>query len=134
MALSSFFFYLQGYPLFAVLGPRVVHDATAFVFYAAHDYNRHFRGPRNWLYALLGKARIGAFAAVPAIAVLLTWFLDKRADAWLGFLTAHVLEPRFSRLIAFGLVGYLGLVHYYTEAVTWKADSPYRRYIRFEGR
>jgi hypothetical protein len=134
MTLVSFSFYLQGYPLFAVVAPRVIHDVTAFVFYVAHDHNRHLEGPRNALYALLAKARVGAVVAVPALAVLVTWFLDKRADLWLGFLTDHVLEPRYSRAIAFGFVGYLGLVHYYTEALTWKADSPYRRYIHFEGR
>ena len=134
MALTCFSLYLHGYALFAILAPRVIHDVTAFVFYATHDYNRHLERPQNWLYVLLAKARISAFVAVPAIAVLLTWFLDKRADRYLEFLTVHVLSLRFPRAIGFGFVGYLGLVHYYTEALTWKAGSPYRRYIHFEGR
>jgi hypothetical protein len=134
MTLSSFIFYLRGYVFFAVLGPRVIHDVTAFVFYVAHDHNRNLERPLNWLYRLLGKARIGAVVAVPALAVLLTWFLERRADGYLAFLTTRVLGLRIQGAIAGGFVGYLGLVHYYTEAVTWKAGSPYRRYIHLVGR
>jgi hypothetical protein len=134
MALSSFFFYLRGYVFFAVLGPRVIHDVTAFVFYVAHDHNRNLERPPNRLYRLLAKARIGAVVAVPALAVLLTWFLERRADGYLEFLTTRLLGLRIQGAIAGGVVGYLGLVHYYTEALTWKAGSPYRRYIHLVGR
>jgi hypothetical protein len=134
MVLSSFAFYLRGYVFFAVLGPRVIHDATAFAFYVAHDHNRNLARPSNRLYAALAKARIGAVVAVPAVAVLLTWILEKRADGWLEFMTTRAVGLRFPGAIGAGFVGYLGLVHYYTEAITWKAGSPYRRFIRLVDR
>src|SRR5207253_2414381 len=41
MSLQSGLFYSEGYLFLAILGPRLVHDFTAFTFYVAHDVNRH---------------------------------------------------------------------------------------------
>jgi hypothetical protein len=35
------------------------------------------------------------------------------------------------KAITLGLLGYFALMHYYTEAFTWKQESPYRRFIAF---
>lgn len=129
MLLASFYFYWEHYPFFAMLGPRLVHDGTAFVFYIIHDHNRHHPEPRNWLYAAFRKARLNAVIAVPATAILATLFLQQYADLYFGRLTQALLEVKFEGAIAFGFVGYLGLMHYYMEAITWKRASPYRRYV-----
>ena len=50
LVLSSFYFYLQEYYFLAILVPRLVHDATAYFFYVAHDYNRHHSHPQNFMY------------------------------------------------------------------------------------
>jgi len=36
-----------------------------------------------------------------------------------------------NKAITLGVLGYLALMHYYTEAFTWKQGSPYRRFIAF---
>ena len=38
---------------------------------------------------------------------------------------------KIRKAITLGLLGYLALMHYYTEVFTWKQDSPYRRFIAF---
>src|SRR5437762_4035318 len=76
MPIVSVYLYAEGYYFFAVLGPRVIHDATAFIFYMVHDYNRHHEAPRNGLYKVLNKLRLSAFWSVPLIAILLTCVLQ----------------------------------------------------------
>jgi hypothetical protein len=48
-----------------------------------------------------------------------------------------ILQSLFStqiyKAVTLGLIGYLALMHYYTEAFVWSAGSPLRRYIRFSG-
>src|SRR5262245_38136594 len=67
MALVSLFFYAQGYYFFAILGPRVIHDCTAFVFYVVHDRNRHFPTPQNWLYKVMRPLRLSPGLRAPAV-------------------------------------------------------------------
>jgi hypothetical protein len=35
------------------------------------------------------------------------------------------------RVVTLVVIGYLSLMHYYTESFTWKGDSPYRQFITF---
>jgi hypothetical protein len=131
MIVTSFYFYSQQYYFFAILGPRIVHDGTAFIFYVVHDYNRHHPAPKNLLYRICGKIRLNAFVVVPLVAIGLTLFLQQYADTCFGYATHALLDRTFPNAIAFGFVGYLGLMHYYMEAFTWKGASPYRKYIAF---
>ena len=131
MIVTSFYFYFQQYYFFAILGPRIVHDGTAFIFYVVHDYNRHHQAPKNLLYRFFRKIRLNAYVAVPLVAIGLTLFLQHYADTYFAYATHILLDRTFPHAIAFGLVGYLGLMHYYMEAFTWKGASPYRKYISF---
>ena len=64
MALQAGLFYAEGYLFLAILGPRLVHDVTAFTFYIVHDMNRHGADPRNHLYRLASKLGLGVFWVV----------------------------------------------------------------------
>jgi hypothetical protein len=129
MVLQSMLFYGHGYAFLAILGPRLVHDITAFTFYITHDVNRHGSNSPNLVYRVAGKLGIGVFWIIPVLAVLLTYLLG-RYDGYLNDLAKKVGYD-----LAYGatfiVVGYLGLLHYYTEAFTWRRDSPYRRYFSF---
>lgn len=131
MVLLSIFFYFQKYYFFAIVGPRLVHDLTAFVFYVVHDYNRHHASPRNWMYKIFNKLKISAFIAVPVIAISITIYLQVYGDQQFTFFTQSIFNRSFSGAISLGFILYLGLIHYYMESFTWKGDSPYRKYIGF---
>ena len=47
---ASFYLYTQEYYFLAILIPRIVHDATAYIFYVTHDVNKHRGHPQNFLY------------------------------------------------------------------------------------
>jgi hypothetical protein len=129
MVLQSGLFYWQGYAFLAILGPRLVHDITAFTFYIAHDVNRHGKEPQNLLYRLASKLGLGIFWVGPVVAVLLTLLIDKYGNL-LGEL---VVTPLFGYSVPYGasflIVGYLAMLHYYTEAFTWRQGSPYRQHL-----
>jgi hypothetical protein len=63
MVLQSGLFYAEGYAFLAILGPRLVHDLTAFTFYVAHDVNRHGQQARPG--HLLGVPGVRGAADVP---------------------------------------------------------------------
>jgi hypothetical protein len=46
-------------------------------------------------------------------------------------LTAYFFGIEIRKVITLGVLGYLALMHYYTESFTWKQDSPYRQFISF---
>jgi hypothetical protein len=129
MVLLSAMFYARGYPFLAILGPRLVHDLTAFTFYVTHDVNRHGAEPRNVLYRAASRLGLGIFWVCPAVAVLLTYLIVRFADPLVQFITAPVLGYSLPHSAGFLLAGYLGLLHYYTEAFTWRQGSPYRRHV-----
>jgi hypothetical protein len=125
MVLQGGLFYTQGYSFLAILAPRLVHDVTAFAFYVVHDVNRHRTMPQNLLYGLVSKLGLGIVWVCPVVAVLLTFLIGRYMDPLVDFVVGHDLPYRPSFLI----VGYLALLHYYTEAFTWRKGSPYRQYV-----
>jgi hypothetical protein len=128
LILQSGAFYGLGYSFLAILGPRLVHDVTAFTFYIVHDVNKHGQRPQNLLYRAASKLGLGIVWVCPAMAILLTWAIDRFADP----VTDVLLAPTGYDLpyaASFLVVGYLGLLHYYTEAFTWKRGSEYRDYV-----
>ena len=129
MVLLSVMFYARGYPFLAILGPRLVHDLTAFAFYVTHDVNRHGAEPQNLLYRLTSKLGLGVFWVCPAVAVLLTYLIVRFADPLVQFVVPPSLGYELPRSAGFIFAGYLGLLHYYTEAFTWRQGSPYRRHV-----
>jgi hypothetical protein len=128
MGLQSALFYAEGYSFLAILGPRLVHDLTAFTFYVAHDVNRHGAVPQNWLYRAASKLGLGIYWVCPMVAVLLTYLISRFSDPAAEWVTAR-FGYHLPYLASFLIVGYLGLLHYYTEVFTWRHGSPYRRHI-----
>jgi hypothetical protein len=131
LALSSFYLYVQQYYFLAILVPRLVHDATAYVFYVTHDYNKHYPQPQNFIYRCAARCNMHVFVVLPALSFMLAFALQNYGDAAVNLMTNYIFGIEFRKVITVGLLGYLALMHYYTEAFTWKQGSPYRRFIAF---
>lgn len=131
MVVGSFYLFIQQYYFLAILGPRLVHDMTAYIFYVVHDYNKHQHKPQNFLYRYARQYRLPIFLVLPLLSIVLTFLLQTYGDRAIALLTDWVFGVQIHQVISLGLLGYLALMHYYTEAFTWKQDSPYRRFIAF---
>jgi hypothetical protein len=132
LVLSSFYLYAQQYYFLAILVPRFVHDATAYVFYVTHDYNKHHEQPKNFIYRYAARCGVHVFMVLPAISFALAFVLQAYGDSVVNAITQLFFGTEFYRVVTVGLLGYLALMHYYTEAFTWKGDSPYRQFIAFK--
>ncbi|MBT9099119.1 hypothetical protein [Methylovulum psychrotolerans] len=131
LILSSFYLYAQQYYFLAILVPRLVHDVTAYIFYVTHDYNKHHQQPQNALYRLSKACQLPIVVVLPALSFALAFVLQAYGDFWISQLTEFFFGVEIRKVITIGLIGYLGLMHYYTESFTWKQDSPYRQFIGF---
>ena len=131
LIVSSFFFFIQQYYFIAILIPRVVHDATAYIFYVTHDYNKHHKMPQNILYKYARRCNLHVFLVLPLLTFTLTYLLRIYGDDWVNLIMQFFFDTSIYKAITLGLIGYLSLMHYYTEAFTWQVGSPLRRYIRF---
>ncbi len=131
LVLSSFYLYLQEYYFLAILVPRLVHDATAYTFYVTHDYNRHYSKPHNLMYRFARLFHMPLLIVLPLSSFALAFVLQAYGDDIISRLSEFFFGVSIHKVITLGLLGYLALMHYYTEAFTWKNDSPYRRYIAF---
>ena len=131
LVLSSFYLYLQQYYFLAILVPRLVHDATAYTFYVTHDYNRHHTKPNNFIYRYATRCHIPLLIILPLSSFALAFVLQAYGDDLINRLSEFLFGVSIHKVITLGVLGYLALMHYYTEAFTWKNDSPYRRYIAF---
>lgn len=132
LIVSSFYFYIQQYYFMAILVPRLVHDATAYVFYVTHDYNKHHQKPQNIIYQYAKKCHLHIFIVLPLFSFALTYVLQTYGDEMVTILSRYFFDSEIRKAITLGLIGYLSLMHYYTEGFTWQAGSPLRRYIRFK--
>jgi hypothetical protein len=112
--MGGFVWYL-GYPILAILIPRVVHDLTAFAFYLTHDVNRNREVVHNLLYRPFIETRF-----VNALFVLIP----------IGALGCVLLLYK-SPLIGGSLLVAFSVVHYYLESFMWKSGSPHRTHIAF---
>ena len=131
LVLSSFYLFVQQYYFLAILAPRLVHDATAYIFYVTHDYNRHHNHPRNFIYRYAARWNLNIFIVLPVCSFLLAFVLQAYGDNMVSVITELFFGVEIRKAITLGLLGYLALMHYYTEAFTWKQESPYRRFISF---
>ena len=109
---TAVFSLYAGFPLFVILLPRIVHDTTAFIIYINHETNRSTPYKKLFLYT--------AIPSLPIWATLLTFSL-----LWGAALTYS--GTWITVWIAIGLA----LVHYLTEAFTWRHGSLHRKYLRF---
>lgn len=131
LIVSSFFMYSQQYYFLAILIPRLVHDATAYVFYVTHDYNKHQQKPKNTIYQYAARCHVHVFLVLPLMSFMLTYLLQAYGDDLVNLISQFFFGSEIYRAITLGLIGYLSLMHYYTESFSWKSGSPLRKYIRF---
>jgi hypothetical protein len=131
LVITSFYLFYQQYYFMAILVPRFVHDTTAYVFYVVHDYNKHARQPKNLLYRCAERCNLHVFMVLPVLSFALAFLLQAYGDEAVNVITRYLLGKEFYKLITMGLLGYLALMHYYMEGLTWQKDSPYRNYIAF---
>lgn len=129
LVVTSMLLYSAGYGLLAIAVPRIIHDTTAFAFYVLHDANKHGSGARNRLHRLAARVPGGTFWVTPALAILAAYLLSGHGDALVHQLSGGVLADTVPKPVSLGVLGYLGMMHYYYESFTWKNGSPYRKHI-----
>jgi hypothetical protein len=132
LIVSSFYLFTQQYYFLAILIPRLVHDATAYIFYVTHDYNKHHQQPQNWIYQYAARCHVHVFIVLPVLSFALAFLLQAYGDDLVNIITEYLFGTEIYKAITLGLLGYLALMHYYTEAFVWAAGSPLRQYIRFK--
>jgi hypothetical protein len=116
LLLSSYFSVIIGYFFFAILLIRIVHDTTAFIFYAVHDSNRNALTPKNFFYFMLKPLHLPLLIITPLLGVVIAYYLR------------HIGVTYAQSAL---LVILLGLSHYYIEGFMWKRESLHRRELRF---
>jgi len=133
LVVSSWYVYSQQYYFLAILMPRLVHDITAYSFYVTHDVNRHSEQPQNSLFRATSAIRLPVWLVLPLLSFVLTYLLQAYGDDLVNLLLQTLFATQIYKAVTLGFLGYLALMHYYTEAFVWAAGSPLRRYIRFSG-
>jgi len=131
LVLGSWYLYAEEYYFLAILMPRLVHDITAYSFYVSHDVNRHGERQDTGLYRLASICRLPIALVLPLLSFLLTYVLQAYGDDAVNFITQTLFSVQIYKAVTLGFLGYLALMHYYTEAFVWSAGSPLRRYIVF---
>lgn len=132
LVLTSFYLYSQQQYFMAILVPRFVHDATAYVFYVCHDYNKHHTMPKNFIYRAAKRCNIHIFLVLPILSFGLAFVLQAYGDEAAAWITQRLFGVEVTQMITIGILGYLALMHYYMESLTWQKDSPYRDFIAFK--
>ena len=105
-----------GYPLFAILVPRIVHDVTAFTFYITHGLNASSKKFSDSLFRVWHVPTL----FVPIIIVCGS------------ILLAHILTSGMVGKLTISIVIFLSLLHYYLDAFAWKKGSALRENIAFQ--
>lgn len=103
-----------GYPIIALVVPRIIHDLTAFVFYITHDNNRFIKHGSNFLYRATSKVGLPVYIANPVLSILLAFAISKFNSATVAVLLTCIF-----------------FMHYYTESIIWKKDTLHRQHITF---
>ena len=109
LLLFTFIFVIIKYPFFAILGPRFVHDTTAFTFYLVHNVNRA-QVAKNILVSPIKKMGIPMLLTFGS-AILVAFFVND--------------------LNYFGLITFLTIMHYCVESFMWKGQTLHKQYIKF---
>lgn len=118
-------YWLLGYTVFVILGPRIIHDLTAFTIYAVHDQNRNASQRHNLVYRLLAFTRLPPALLCPLVAMGVAWLVF---DVGMGIrldLFGHDVQP------ALFLLYLCTFMHYYMEGRVWKRSSLHRRSVAF---
>ncbi len=101
-----------GYPILALAVPRIIHDVTAYFYYASHDHNRYLQSKNNYIYNLTSRLGLPVIAANIVLSMTLAFLIN-----------------RYSGSMALLILMVISLIHYYFESFIWKRDSVHRRYI-----
>ena len=133
LVIASWYVYSEQYYFLAILMPRLVHDITAYSFYVSHDVNRHSEAPQTGLFRWAARCHLPVALVLPMLSFLLTYLMQVYGDDLVNLILQTVFSTQIYKAVTLGVVGYLALMHYYTEAFVWSAGSPLRRYIRFSG-
>ena len=133
LVVASLYVYSQQYYFLAILMPRLVHDITAFSFYVSHDVNRHSQQADNPLLKLTSRCHFPVALVLPVLSLILTYLLQAYGDDLVNMIMQTLFSTQVYKAVTLGVIGYLALMHYYTESFIWAAGSPLRRYIRFSG-
>ena len=104
------------YSMLALALHRVIHDITAYIFYASHDQNRYIEKPTNIIYRLGYKVtRLPVLLLSPIISIGFAYLVQFNTQIG-SFVTVLV---------------FVSVMHYYNEGFMWKRNSLHRRYIDF---
>ena len=115
LVLGTTLAFATGFPFFAILLPRLVHDFTAYTFYIDHDTNRNKAQAHQLVYKLTNRLSLPI------------WLVCLVVSVGLAFLIV-TLPPEFAVPAAVILT----LIHYTTEAFTWKGGGIHRKYLAFK--
>jgi hypothetical protein len=108
------FYAATGYPILALIVPRVIHDLTAYTYYITHDNNRFKQKQTNVIYKTTSSFRLPIFLASPIISIALAYaIVQLNSTAILSVLTC------------------VFFLHYYTESFIWKNDTLHRMHIGY---
>lgn len=108
------FYVATGYPILALIVPRVIHDLTAYTYYITHDNNRFKQEQANVIYKSTSRFRLPIFLANPLISIALAYaIVQLNSTAVLSVLTC------------------VFFLHYYTESFIWKNDTLHRMQIGY---
>jgi hypothetical protein len=129
LVLTTLHLYLQKYHFLAILTLRIVHDITAYIFYITHEYNKHQEGPQNGLYRCAQFFKLPVFVILPTLSIALTYIFQIYTNQLINTPYENLLAVKVIRAISIGLIGYLSLMHYFTESFIWKKNSPLRKYV-----
>ena len=104
-----------GYYMLAILGPRIVHDVTAFSFYIVHGMNSSKNLESDSVFRKLQVP----FDVTPYIILAISFSV--------GYALTHGMAGNLSVPITI----YVSLLHYYLDAFAWKKGSLLRNDIAF---
>lgn len=108
------FYIVVGYPILALIVPRIIHDLTAYTYYITHDNNRFKQKQTNAIYKTTSRFRLPIFLANPLISIAL----------------AYVIVQLNSTAVP-SVLTCVFFLHYYTESFIWKSDTLHRKQIGY---
>lgn len=114
MPILGALYIVAGYPIIALIVPRIIHDLTAYAFYITHDTNRFVKTRSNLIYKVTSKLKLPVYIASPIVSIALSFAIAKFNSATLAIILTCVF-----------------FLHYYTESMIWKRDTLHRMHIDF---
>jgi hypothetical protein len=105
---------VSGYPILALIVPRVIHDLTAYTYYITHDNNRFKQKQTNVIYKTTSNLKLPIFFANPLISIALAYAI-----------------VQINSTVVISVLTCVFFLHYYTESFIWKNDTLHRMQIGY---